>query len=202
MMNIRRTWQSDTLPVDLEDLKLDLRVDSDDEDDTIVRLAQGAADLIEKRTSLVIVPGEYVAAMDCWPTRSGQYKINRGPLRELRAFQWIDSDKVWQDSDLATLYTETFERAFTVQPLKTFDFPAADSMLEVANPIRIRFLAGYDVEDSNVSGESFPLQGGLRSLFIALVGHYYANRELFAADKLTEIESTAGGLLNAYRNYF
>ncbi len=42
-MEIRRVSTDDELPVSLEDLKLDLRVDDDDEDDTLERAERTAA---------------------------------------------------------------------------------------------------------------------------------------------------------------
>jgi hypothetical protein len=74
--------------------------------------------------------------------------------------------------------------------------------------VRVRFRAGFDLDElsSGESGQSgdgdFPTDPTVRGVFIALVGHLYENRELFAADKMTEIESTSGGLLNSIRTFW
>jgi hypothetical protein len=75
----------------------------------------------------------------------------------------------------------------------------------------VRFIAGFDVAldrgEEQVSGgagsdASHPVDDGMRTLLIALTAHYYANRELFAAERGSEIEAGAGSLLTAYRKFW
>jgi hypothetical protein len=56
-MNIRRISSESGLPVALEALKQDLRIDDDDFDATLERMSATAAGLIERRSGYVLVPG-------------------------------------------------------------------------------------------------------------------------------------------------
>jgi uncharacterized phiE125 gp8 family phage protein len=209
-MEIRRIWSSGSLPVSIADLKLDLRVDSDDEDDALDRMARGAAGFLERRTGFVLIPGRYETwgpppAQLQWPTfQPMPWEIMRGPLRELEQISYRNSASTFADLAISDFIVQEQSRSFLIGAPNGFNWPTD---IYYSNPLpnfRVRFMAGFDTVDldSGVSGEEHPLDDGMRTCFLALCAHFYQNRELLAADKVAEIEAGAGSLLGAYRQFW
>lgn len=205
-MRLAKIWTSDGLPLDLEEVKLDLRVDSSDDDATVERMIRAAADFAEIRTGYVFAPGTYYATADDWNCAfpycdRGRVEIPKGPLREVNAISYMSGNDAWTDVDLADFLILKRKKTFTVAPLSTFDAP---DLFVCMDAIRISFDAGFDPVDgdSALSGDPLPIDAGLKTMLTMLVGHYYKNRELFEADKLGEIEQGAGSLLGAYRQFY
>lgn len=193
-MQLLKVWTSDALPVELDDVKLDLRVDSDDDDDTLERMIRGAASFLERKSGFALIPGRFEALFSEWPCRP--VEILRAPLRDLETIAYLSAADTWTEVDTADFQISRRKRSFMLSPLPAFSAPTLFTCLD---SVRVRFEAGFDVNDTGVSGESFPLEDGMRSLLIALVGHFYQNRELFAANKIGQIEQGAVTMLGAYR---
>lgn len=201
-LDVRRLSTDSGLPVDLEALKLDLRVDDGDEDDTITRIAQTAAGLIERRSGFVLAPGEFEATFDSFDWEG--WIVMRSPLRDLQSLAAMTGKNEWTDLDLGDFQSIELQRGFKLAPFHCFSSPC---LYTPQHGIRLRFTAGFDTEGQSEgnaasSGDDRPLDPTVRGVFIALCAHYYENRELFMADKLTEIEATAGGLLASIRTFW
>jgi uncharacterized phiE125 gp8 family phage protein len=204
-MDIRRiSFLADPseFPLSLDDVKLDLRVDDGDEDATLRRMMQTAAGLIERKSGYVIQPGEFMATLGA--DEPCELTIPYAPFRELLAVELLTGRNDWTQCDLGDFQVTETSRGAIIAPY----CPASGSwpvLYSDRNSIRLRFSAGYDVDDMSEGeseGEKKPFDNTVRGVFIALCAHYYENRELFASDKLTEIESTAGGLLNSIRAFW
>lgn len=191
----RKLTRDEGLPVSVEDLALDLRIDSDDENETLERLERGAAAFLERRTGYVVIPGRYQVDLPGW--WSGPLEIMRGPLRELISITYLDAAGAEATASAGGFYVESTDRTFSVRPLTTFDRPALWS--EVGR-VRLTFDAGFRLPDE--SGDALELEDGLRTCLTMLVGHYYQNRELFAAGKLEAVETGGRDLLGAYRQFW
>lgn len=190
---------SDALPVSTEDVMLDLRVDSDDEEDTIRRMIRGAADFMERRTAYAILPGSYQVLLPGW--WYGELEVHRGPVREVSAIEYLRGPNDWVAVDLANFYVEfgALGRSFTMRTLSTFDRP--DLWSEVKR-VRVSFTAGFATAAEEEADANAQMPDGLRTALIMLVGHYYKNRELFAAGAMEAVEKDAMGILGAYRQYW
>jgi hypothetical protein len=90
-------------------------------------------------------------------------------------------------------------KSFLIKPLSTFKPP---NLFSDFDSIRIIFTAGFDAEDSFFGDPLFPIEGDVKVLLHMLAGHFYKNRELFEADKLSEVEASAGSLLGAHRTFW
>lgn len=203
--DIRKLRTSKGFPIALEDLKEDLRVDGNDEDRTVMRLARAAAAFLEKRTAWAIIPGRYEANFSAWCLYQA-WQFDRVPLRSIIEISWLDgsqSPPTWVDVPISDFFVSERERNFLVIPLATFSAP---TLWAPFNGIRVRFDAGFDVllesgDDQFSEDDSEPkeLDDGLRTLLTMLTAHYYQNRELFLADKTAQVEASAGSLLAGYR---
>jgi len=206
--NVRKVASAGSIPVRLEDIKLDLRVDSDDENDTIRRMALGAAAFLEKRTGYVLVPGSYELTMGEW--FCDPFEVYKAPFRALERVECLTAVDTWSEMDLSNFRVSVREKSFLIIPAAAFIRPA---LFEDFDSIRVAFTAGADVVEPgsgdpnpssglNSGDGDFALDDGIRTLFLMTVAHYYKNRELFLADKEAEIIERAGSLLGAYRTYY
>lgn len=205
-MRLSKIWTSESLPLDLDEVKLDLRVDSNDDDGTISRMISAAADFAEIRTGLVFAAGTYEVLFDdfdcCFPCRDrGIREFHRAPLRSVNAISYLSGNAEYTDLDLADFMVSNRGKSFAIGPLSTFSAP---TLFEGFDCVRVTFDAGYDPadQDSGLSGDPIPLPGGLKTMLTMIVGHYYKNRELFDADKIGALELGAGSLLGAYRQFW
>lgn len=192
----RKMSRLDILPIDMDAVMLDLRIDSDDEEDTVRRMAFGAADFLERRTGFVLVPGAYQVDLPGW--WSGPLEIRRGPLRELTSVKYLVDASTEDTAAADGFYVEERDRDFTIRTLTTFTRPALWSEV---HRVRLAFNAGFRADDESDAGLQAP-PDGLVTTWLMLTGHYYKNRELFMAGKLEEIELGAGSLLGAYRTFW
>lgn len=205
-MLLSKIWTSDGLPLDLEEVKLALRVDSSDEDGVVTRMIRAAADFAEERTGQVFAAGSYHVLFDdwgcCFPCKDGfRREIFRGPLREVTGVSYLSANGVYTATDLASFLISNRGKSFTITPLTDFDAP---DLFMSNDGVRLEFDSGFDPADgdSNLSGEVIPLGGGLKHMLTMLVGHYYKNRELFEADKMGDLTLGAGSILGAYRQFW
>lgn len=204
-MQLRRISTNDQLPVPLEDLRLDIRIDDDFGDDTLERMERTAIALIELRSGKIIMPGRFEALFDA----CDQFKVQRAPLRQVTSIAALTDRNTWTEQEIDDFRVIQDDNSFSVTAYPGFQPPTL-FMAEAA--IRVQFTAGYHPDlasgesdgDPGESGDAEvgPLPDLYRGVLIAYVAHLYENRELFEADKLTEIESTSGGLLNAIRRFW
>lgn len=210
--DIRKIAPATGFPISLADVKEDLRVDSADEDATIRRMMRAAAEFMEIRTGCSVLAGRYEAHFNEWCLWA-PWEFHRWPLREVLEIAWLDtsaSPPTWTPVDLGQFMVRAQSKSFLVQPLHTFIAP---TLCAPFSGIRVRFVSGFDVivesGQDQVSeggdgddGETKAITDVMRTLLTMLVGHYYQNRELFAADKLAEVEAGAGSLLAAERKFW
>lgn len=190
----------EALPVPLEDLQLDLRIDSEDDEATLERLERGACDLLERRTGHVIMPGLYQLDLGGW--WYGDLEVMRGPLRTITGVTYLGEDGAgsYSSADVGQFWVDEQERSFTIRALSTFTRP---TLWNEAARVRVMFEAGYRTADESGESDAPPeMPDGLRTTLIMLVGHFYENRDLFKSGKLAEVESSAGYILNAYRQFW
>ncbi len=208
---IRRIASASGLAMPLSEIKEDLRVDSEDEDRTVARMARAAAAFLEIRTGCVGLAGRFEIRLADWPTEPVQ--IRRWPLRGLESVQYLKDASprpVWTDWPVDNIFADPHPQYFEIACLARAGTPPTD-LYRMERPIRIVFAAGFDTvaESGEASGDDFatgaeplPIDDGIRNVLQALIAHFYENRELFAADKAAEVQSSAGSLLTAYRQFW
>jgi len=208
---IRKLETSRGFPIPLAEIKEDLRVDSDDEDGTVLRMARFAASFFERRTGCAALAGRYEVSFPDWPL-TGIWEVLRWPFRELEGVTYLKAATprpIRVDADIDQFYAESGARSFMLQPLSSFE---RVNLFSSPSAVKVLFTAGYDTEAiSGTSGEQDnfapqseerPIDDGVRGALQMLIGHFYENRELFAADKIAEVEASAGSILAAYRQFW
>ena len=199
--DIRRLTESSELCVSSDDVMLDLRVDDPDaERATVERYIRTACGFLERRTCAVCLRGEFEVPLAGW--WQGPLELRRFPFRELVGIDYLSGPNTWTAADVSQFWVDELSSSFVIQPLRTFTSPALWSEL---NRVRLRFAAGFDdvnASGSGVSGDDKPCLEPWRGLITALVGHYMENRELMQADKIADVEMSAGSLLASVRQFW
>lgn len=196
---IRRLTESADLPVDVEEIMLDLRIDApDDERATITRYARTACAFLERRTACVLLGGTFEVMLPGW--WDGPLEIRRFPVRSIDGIAYLAGKNDWHElepDDVAAM--EEGPSFFMLEAYPTFDRPTLWSDM---NRVRLRFTAGFDdAGDSGVS-DARPILEPWRGLITACVGHYLENRELMQADRIGAVEHTMGSLLGSVRQFW
>ena len=196
-MEIRRVSTDDELPVPLDDLKLDLRVDDDDEDETLERAERTAASLIEKRSGVILIPGTFEALFDAC---DNPIRVERAPLREVTGVAAMTGRNEWTDLDLDDFRVLELESAFELRPFPGYVAPA---FYIPDLSFRVRFTAGFREPASGESdGEALPMPDLFRGALIAITGGLYANRELGEFDATMKVGEEMAGLLQSIRKFW
>lgn len=213
---MRKIKTSRGFPVELSEILADLRIDSDDEASTVQRMARAAAAFLEKRTGFAVLQGTYEAKFSQWNILE-PWEFMRSPFRELLEVSWLDGNQsppTWEPVDLAKFFVSDLAKSFLCMPLRTASNEILPTIWAPFHGIRVRFNAGFDIVlesgDVQESGEGPPddddvslaLPDDMRTAITMLTGHFYENRELFAADKLAEVEQSAGSLLTSMRQFW
>ena len=198
-MEIRRTATSEELCVDPDDVMLDLRVDDpESERATIERYIRTACAFLEKRAACVCLRGEFEIVFPGW--WYGPLEVRRFPVREIIAIEYLAGAGDWQAVPGAEIYLEPRTASFNVELLPGYTRPDLWSQM---SRTRLRFAAGWDDFQGTGSGETeHPIQEPFRGLITGLVGHFIENRELFQADKIADVEMSAGSLLSSVRQFW
>lgn len=200
-----KTSVSDATPIDLEEVKLDLRIDTNDANATLDRMIRAAGDFLEIRTGFVVNPGQYEALFgswgDCFCHPNMTREFMRFPLRALESIEYLTAADTWEEADVTDFQVSKRAKSFILRPWPSFTAP---NVFGCFDSIRVRFEAGFDTRDADtdIVGDPPRIPDGLKNVLIMLVGHYWKNRELFEADKLAEIQVGAGSMLGAYRQFW
>lgn len=201
-LEVRRIATSPALPVDLDEVLHDLRVDDPEdaaERASVERMYRTACIMVEKASGCVCLRGTFEILMGGWPS---QLEVRRFPVREVLGLAGMTGPGTWSVSDPAQLYVEPTPDSFRVMTLSTFAKP--DLWTEVSRT-RLQFDAGWD--DAAGTGVDsadplFPIQEPYRGILTAMTAHLYKNRELLEADKMGLLEQGLGSLLGAVRTFW
>lgn len=200
-VEVRRLTSSPDLPVDLDEVMHDLRVDDMDDPEeraSVERMFRTAGAYIERASACVVLRGEFEAILPGW--WDGDLEVRRYPVREVTAIEGLTALNTWTAVPDAEIYVEPRADAFTVRILDSYTRPTLWSQV---NRTRLRFEAGFDdALGSGVSTSdpgSLPILDPFKGIAIAMTAHLYKNRELLEADRMSEVERGLGSLLGSIR---
>jgi hypothetical protein len=128
----------------------------------------------------------------------------------VKEISWLDGSQSppdWIEVEIDKFFVTELAKSFLVVPLSGVTLP---TIWAPFHGIRVRFNAGFDiVAESGVENESgegdqaeLPISDDMRTTLTMLTAHFYENRELFAADKIAQVEASAGSLLASNRMFW
>ena len=175
-------------PVSLAEAKAHLRVEHNDDDDTIAALIAGARIHVEAQTRRALIVQTWRVGRDSWPA-GGRIAVLPAPLRALTAARIHRSD----GSTLA-LDPDMFAA-------DTVSAPGVLTFTGGAPPMPGRIVGGIEFDIETGYGEApADVPEPLRQAIRVLVAHWYENRGLIAAGQsVAVLPEAATALLKPYR---
>jgi uncharacterized phiE125 gp8 family phage protein len=175
-------------PVTVAEAKAHLRIEHDDDDDTIAALVAGARVHVETQTRRALITQSWRFVRDRWPA-DGRIELLPVPLRALSAARFYKSDGSTQSIDTA---------AFAVDKVSA---PAVLSFAPGAMPQPGRVVAGIELDVSVGYGDAASaVPEPLRQAIRVLVAHWYENRGLIAVGATGALlPDSAAKLIAPYR---
>lgn len=153
-------------PVTLADAKLHARIDGSDEDDLIEQMIVAARQNAEHITERALAPTTFCLYLDAFP--AGGVKIPMPPINAISSVQYVDTSGDLQTLDASNYSLDDAQEPAWLLPAHGVDWP---STLDVANAVRVTFMAGYAAADC-------PAQ--IKSYMLAVVASLYRQREHIA----------------------
>lgn len=198
-------------PVELEDMRREVRITTDEHDETLRELIVMAREEIESKTGLAFINQIHEVTFDNWPGRRlPQYSHADGELPYSQAYMdhhnfWVELPRYPLVSvDTVTVYDEA-SNATAVVIADTFDVDTQTHLrgrlalqsgaawpvaLRSINSIVVRYTAGFGTLQANVP---FPLRRAIRTM----ARHLFDNRDCSAGNAF--VASGAQDALEAYR---
>jgi uncharacterized phiE125 gp8 family phage protein len=175
LLTVNKLTQSpNVLAVSMEEMKLALRADGDDEDVTIRRNIEAATDWFEIRCAWRLTPATYEALVTGWC--AGPITIPRGPLRGITAVQrWNCDDEEWENLTGDQWRTQDMgcEFLFWFPSSSNFEYPSTAP----GAGIRILFDAGFDGAESDDTTAAGEAESGMIQCLKTLASLMFQKRE-------------------------
>ncbi len=156
-------------PVPLEELKNDIRVDSDltADDVLILGLGKAARTLAEQVQGRALITQTWDLTLDGWPAK-GYFELPRAPLQSITSIKYYDEDDTEATVDSGTYFVDIASEPGRVVLNSGESWPS--TTLRPVNGVIVRFVAGYGDDAEDVPETT-------RQAIRLLVGHWYENRE-------------------------
>jgi len=165
----------DALAVSLEEMRLSLRADSEDEDLTILRNIRGATDFFEIRCGWRLTPATLQALVRACGRR---ITIPRGPLRDVTSIEVWDCDAdEWTIDTGITWKTESRGNEFDVLIDRDSMHLIPGALANGAYNLRINFDAGFDGANASVTTVVGEADDGMVQCLKTLVSLMFQKRE-------------------------
>ena len=177
-----------TEPLSLGDAKLHLRVVSDDDDDLITALIQGAREYVETFLRRQLVTATWAMTLDEFPDSDGDITLPLPPLASVTSIAYVDGDGDDQTLDSAnyTVHTNCEPGKITLAYGESWP-----STRDQPDAVTVTFVAGY--------GAAAAVPAGIVAAIKLVLGDLYENREAAVLGTIRSDNPTVKNLLWTYR---
>ena len=169
-------------PVTLDEAKLHLRVDWDDDDTLIAVLIQAARERCEVELDRSFINTTWDYSIDSFPYLTsdavslqwvpGAVRIPKARVASVTSVKYVDLNGTVQTLAQGTDYLVQTGDPGAVYPFPYVAWPVARQQF---GAVTVRFVAGYGATASDVPAS-------IKSAILLLVGHLYENREAVSID--------------------
>ena len=190
-MAYRVITPSATEPVTLEEAKLHLRVDIDDDDALIAGLITAARELAEHYTGRAFGTQTLEMALRCFPYCCRRNDHDRGidldmpPVASVTSIKYTDGAGAEQTVAPAAYSLSLYGLAQRITPAYATYWPISQ---DIADAVRIRYVTGYT-----------NLPKAAKQALLLMIGHLYANREAVGPTTMAEMPMGACALLDTIK---
>ena len=151
------------LPVALEAVRQDRRVDITDDDDVIIQKIWEAADLITNQTNYCFTSQTWELALDSW---SDEVALLPAPVASITSVTYVDADDAGQTLDSSNYELDDYGIVPILRPAYNVTYPVNRGH---TNDIKIRYVAGV--------ADITTIPGSMIAALKMIVGDIYENRE-------------------------
>lgn len=177
-----------SLPVTLTQVKTQLVITNNLQDEFLILLIETARDCFESITGRILINTEF-RTFRSFITQS--YELRKSKLQTLNAFQFLNEENVWTDFD-ADLFYVTFENTYSRIIIPEINLIPVDK-IDTIQSIRVDFVAGFGDTDVDVPSD---IKMGL----LNHIAQMYANRgDCSTCDTSGAIPATAKLIYNKYK---
>lgn len=167
-MALKRTVDPASEPVSLDEAKLHLRVDGDDEDDFIAGLLVAAREYFEETTRRALISQTWRLSLDEWPD---EIELPKPPLVSVTSITYKDDVGAQTTLSSSVYLVDTESEPGRIVLASGQSWPAGT--LYPVNPIQVTYVAGY--------GAATAVPERMKQAIKLLLGHWYENREATVA---------------------
>lgn len=168
--------------ISLSEAKDHLNVTSNDYDDYILSLIQGAQKMIEESYGLSLTQATYDALIDEFPT--DEIDIWLWPISSVTSVKYTDSDGNTQTVDSSNYATDLYSMPARIVPIGGYSWP---TVKDTVNAVQIRIVTGF------ASPETVPAD--IQLAMKLLIADWYDNRE----DRGRRFTRVSERILSKYR---
>ena len=160
----------DRLPVSVEDVKAQSRIDLNIEDDVIGRQIGTAVEMLEATTRRRIITQTWDMKWDRFPSSGEVMTLTYPPISSVTSVKYVDSngdEQTWAATKYETsLPTGDYAKCGRLQPVFGEVWPTTRSTLDA---VVVRVVAGY--------GDPGDVPEGLTTGMLLFIGNLFENRE-------------------------
>lgn len=180
-------------PIPLDQAKIQLRVDHDDEDAEIGRKITAAREELEKLHGRAYITRTLEIRLDEFPSvKSGLVLLPRPPASEIVSIKYLDADEIEQTLDAADYEFDSFSEPARLRPSASAGSWPATALLFSA--VRIQWKAGFGTSPSDVPA-------AFREAIKLALGDFYEQRETIVLGLNVNTTNAIGQLLASDRIY-
>lgn len=140
-MTTRLITAPTTEPVTLAEAKLDLRIDTADEDIAIISFITAAREQCEHILGRSIMPQTWEKVLDDFPSDNGAIELLNPQIISITSIKYIDADTLSEVVMASNQYSlDKDSEPGWVMPAYYILWPRT---LDTANAVRVRYVAGY-----------------------------------------------------------
>jgi uncharacterized phiE125 gp8 family phage protein len=187
------------LPIELDDIRVQLRIPHTSEDSVIKRSFGAAMEFFEEETLRAVTPNTYELQLDSWPC--GAIVLERAPVREIVSISYLPAD----GSDPIVLDPEAYpyhlraRRDGLSEIVLEGGWPHGLGLASRPDPVTVRFTAGYHARTASEGDARFRLPRKVEQALILLTGHWFENREETSDRDTKEIKVGARAIMKQMR---
>lgn len=172
-------------PLTLQEVKLHLRIDTQDDDLLLTSLITVARQLAEVEIKGALISQEWEYGLDCFPSC---LRLPLAPVVSVESIKYLDFTGAEQTLDVAAYVADTDSLPARISPAYGYIWPAVRSQF---NSVRVRFVAGW--------ADAASVPQNIKQWLLLKIGDLYENRE---AGSAVETGRFFDSLLDEYRRPF
>ena len=173
-----------TEPITYDEAKLHLRVDTDDEINSIERLIVSARQQAEHETKRALITRTLELGLDCWPAR---IELPHPPLASVTSIKYVDTAGTLQTLDPSDYLVDSYSEPARIVPAYGKVWPL---IRHQPNAIVVRYVAGY--------GAASDVPTAIKNWMLLKIGTMYKMRSDVMAGQISALPH-ADAMLDGYR---